>query len=995
MDNQEQQNQGINGGVSPKPTRQEEKAARKERMRERRLQRRAKHNARIARGRLLKNLFIWFLGVIFLPVAIVGASFVVPISVITGNDGEIVSEEFSKRSVFEAVRYATSNSGELGFADLPIVAKTLNDLQSTVIGENEGGEEITLGDFVKIDTDKLNTIKFGSENLGDEIQSCVEVVATIESIGGAGALGDFGTLSVFTEESIAGTIADVDALSETADARKQYYYKPSEITVSGYAAAEETYKRAFKEDGTLVDELAALSVTDKGVIKLYYPPLEKVKFSELKDIIGDSIGRTTISSLLATFGASNETIENILGTDTTVSGLSDFDIKTVKLNVVLEEKEPTDDGYEENKKLWDVLKAATGVSGDADVTIGDLSDGFDMDNVKLNVVLEDNASNSKLYSILRDATGVAGDTDAEKNANITIGSLSGIDTDNIHLSSVLEPPDGEHPDRNKQLYSILRDATGVTGDTDAEKNANITIGSLSGLDTDDIHLSSVLEPPDGEHPDRNKQLYNILRDATGVTGATDAEKNANITIGSLSGLDTDNIHLTSVLEDTAANAELYDILRDATGAATNADITIASLADIDTGDIKLTSVLPAPDGEHPDRNKQIYDILRDITGETENENIKVSSLGTIDVDSLHLTTVLADNAANAKLYSIMKDLTGAASNGAITVGDLSGIDTDDLHLTAVLEDTAANAKLYGILREITGVTGATDAEKNAKITVGSLGTINTNNIHLSTVLDLPTSDNGYANKKIYDILLDMTTATAYGDITIQHLGTINTNNIHLSTVLDVPTAGNSYANQKIYDILLDMTTATAYGDITIQHLGAINPDNLHLTTVIPSSDNKLLNPLLAQDPTIGNLGTTINNLEVSDIFAVECFTTDSSKTVDTNAKYTYNSATGKYALDAGGTYYISKDAKVWLFMFYNPTGSVVHAAGSTKGCQTEYTEKSVKFNDMETNMGSASTSFTTATVKQLIQTGILTEGTPGQYSNAYDLSFEDVLAFVH
>ena len=984
MDNQEQQNQGINGGVSPKPTRQEEKAARKERMRERRLQRRAKHNARIARGRLLKNLFIWFLGVIFLPVAIVGASFVVPISVITGNDGEIVSEEFSKRSVFEAVRYATSNSGELGFADLPIVAKTLNDLQSTVIGENEGGEEITLGDLVKIDTDKLNTIKFGSENLGDEIQSCVEVVATIESIGGAGALGDFGTLSVFTEESIAGTIADVDALSETADARKQYYYKPSEITVSGYAAAEETYKRAFKEDGTLVDELAALSVTDKGVIKLYYPPLEKVKFSELKDIIGDSIGRTTISSLLATFGASNETIENILGTDTTVSGLSDFDIKTVKLNVVLEEKEPTDDGYEENKKLWDVLKAATGVSGDADVTIGDLSDGFDMDNVKLNVVLEDNASNSKLYSILRDATGVAGDTDAEKNANITIGSLSGIDTDNIHLSSVLEPPDGEHPDRNKQLY-------------------------------------------------------NILRDATGVTGATDAEKNANITIGSLSGLDTDNIHLTSVLEDTAANAELYDILRDATGAATNADITIASLADIDTGDIKLTSVLPAPDGEHPDRNKQIYDILRDITGETENENIKVSSLGTIDVDSLHLTTVLADNAANAKLYSIMKDLTGAASNGAITVGDLSGIDTDDLHLTtvlednaanaklygilkdltsaasngaitvgdlsgidtddlhltAVLEDTAANAKLYGILREITGVTGATDAEKNAKITVGSLGTINTNNIHLSTVLDLPTSDNGYANKKIYDILLDMTTATAYGDITIQHLGTINTNNIHLSTVLDVPTAGNSYANQKIYDILLDMTTATAYGDITIQHLGAINPDNLHLTTVIPSSDNKLLNPLLAQDPTIGNLGTTINNLEVSDIFAVECFTTDSSKTVDTNAKYTYNSATGKYALDAGGTYYISKDAKVWLFMFYNPTGSVVHAAGSTKGCQTEYTEKSVKFNDMETNMGSASTSFTTATVKQLIQTGILTEGTPGQYSNAYDLSFEDVLAFVH
>ena len=361
---------------------------------------------------------------------------------------------------------------------------------------------------------------------------------------------------------------------------------------------------------------------------------------------------------------------------------------------------------------------------------------------------------------------------------------------------------------------------------------------------------------------------------------------------------------------------------------------------------------------------------------------------------------MEDTAANAKLYGILREITGvtgatdAEKNAKITVGSLGTINTNNIHLSTVLDlptsdNGYANKKIYDILLDMTSATVYGD------ITVQHLGTINTNNIHLSTVLDLPTSDNGYANKKIYDILLDMTTATAYGDITIQHLGTINTNNIHLSTVLDVPTAGNSYANQKIYDILLDMTTATAYGDITIQHLGAINPDNLHLTTVIPSSDNKLLNPLLAQDPTIGNLGTTINNLEVSDIFAVECFTTDSSKTVDTNAKYTYNSATGKYALDAGGTYYISKDAKVWLFMFYNPTGSVVHAAGSTKGCQTEYTEKSVKFNDMETNMGSASTSFTTATVKQLIQTGILTEGTPGQYSNAYDLSFEDVLAFVH
>ena len=68
----------------------DEKSARKERHRERRLERRHKRNSRIARGRILKNLFIWFLGVIFLPLAIVGAMFVVPVGLINSGETQII-----------------------------------------------------------------------------------------------------------------------------------------------------------------------------------------------------------------------------------------------------------------------------------------------------------------------------------------------------------------------------------------------------------------------------------------------------------------------------------------------------------------------------------------------------------------------------------------------------------------------------------------------------------------------------------------------------------------------------------------------------------------------------------------------------------------------------------------------------------------------------------------------------------------------------------------
>lgn len=395
MENKEQ---SQNVSEQAKLSKQDEKAARKTRMRERRLARRAKRNARIARGRLFKNIVIWLLGFVALPIVIAAAAFVVPIGVITGNNGEYVSEDLSKRSVVEVVKFVAGNPGDLGFSDLPIIARELSDLQDMQIGE-KGDEDnktpIKVGDLIHIDTDKLNTIKFGDGNMASEVTSCIEVIATIESVGGASALGDFGALNVFTDEEqvcIVSEVGEGKTLDNTATdfEPKEYYYKIKELDGT---AEDNVYKRAFNDDKSLVGELNALSDEKKAEVYIYYPPLEKIKLGELKDIIGASIGRTTISSLLGTLGGGNPTINSILGEDTKIRDISNFDINDVALSTVLE----NDSG---SAKLYDILEDLTDKQADA-IKIGDLSN-IDTNELHLNTVLDNvDLTDNKVLSALK------------------------------------------------------------------------------------------------------------------------------------------------------------------------------------------------------------------------------------------------------------------------------------------------------------------------------------------------------------------------------------------------------------------------------------------------------------------------------------------------------------------------------------------------------------------------------------------------------------------
>ncbi len=828
--------------------------------------RRARRNARIARGRFFKNLFIWILGVLFIPTVIVVATVVIPLKTFTGSDGRYVSAELAEQSLFNVTMTVMKNPGAYGVEDFPVILDEIDNLMDITVFE-----ETKIKDLISLDKEKLRTVKFG-ENLGDNIIDCFKVTATIESVGVADKLGDFGELSVFKQyTAVAG---EVDEHAEGFN-YKLYYYK-----VSG-----DTYAPAFEKNGETVTKVS-------GTAELYYPNLTKVPLTDIPEIFSDSMSTVTVKSLLATFGVPEDgEIAEVFG-DKTLNDLADFSFDDIKLSTFL--------SVAGNEDIYDILCAAVeGEVTPATLTVGDLKDGIVIDNVKLSVLLSV-ADNGDLYDILCGAIG-GGVTPA----TLTVGNLKDIEIDNIKISSFLPVAD------NGDLYDILCNA--ITKDATHPLPADLTVGDLKLLEVDDVKLSSFLDPDDSANDD----LYEILLDALAGHGITDKNE---ISLGDMKDFDTSGIKLVHVIALTNA-PDLYSILEDVTGKAANA-IVLSDLDGFSTGNIKLAKVLDPADA--PD----LYSILEDVTGKAANA-IVLSDLDGFSTGNIKLANVL-DPAEAPDLYSILEDVTGKAAN-AIVLSDLDGFSTGNIKLASVL-DPADAPTLYTILGDVTGKAA------NA-IVLSDLDGFDTDNIYLSHVLT-PSA----ANANLYDILEDAT--------------------------------GKSSAEIKLSDLDSGFTV-----------------DNIKLSSVISSDGgNQILAALLNDNTvTIGNLPTKINSLKVADIFDVVCFTTDSSEAADTDAKYSYNSATKTYTLDNAGTYYISKNAKVWLFMLYD--GSAVKSTEAGKvGSALSYTDVELTFNGMEGRIATVSTAFTDATLKQLIQTGVIVD--KPSYSSHYDKSFTEILDLI-
>ncbi len=243
-------------------------------------------------------------------------------------------------------------------------------------------------------------------------------------------------------------------------------------------------------------------------------------------------------------------------------------------------------------------------------------------------------------------------------------------------------------------------------------------------------------------------------------------------------------------------------------------------------------------------------------------------------------------------------------------------------------------------------------------------------------------------------------AEIIGDKRIKDMNDFSLEEIKLSKIIELPTEENGYANKRLYDLLLDATSfdpATGtyndtkiYSDMIIGDLtgGNFNIENVRLNKVIqsdPASPNVILDELLSDDSVnIGNLATKINELSLEDVYGQEVFTTDASSpsVLDTNARYSYNEETKTYTLDkVNGTHYVSNEGKVWAFMFYNITSS------DSEGYATAYVKKEITFSELQNGVGDVSDAVMNATIRQLYLSGILN----AKYDNIMALTTAQVI----
>ena len=642
--------------------------------------RKDKYNAKVARFRPVKNLLLWLSGVVSGLILLVIALVVLPVGTILGIAGmeasDTIGEENGKKSIYGFI----TGIKDMTIDDVPALQNAISEFTSSIPQFN---------DFTEVEDDE-----------------------TVDP-----AAEDF-----------------VPAL---------YYYK----TESG------EFLRAFDNDKNYVQGVTATT-------KLYYAKLSAVSVSDLTAVLPASFrSMKAVDLISAVSGDADMTgsIAKILE-DTKVSELGDFDINGVKLSAVLtgeKDEEGNDKGISEQlKKLLVDLAGAEY----EEITIGSLTSGFNVDNVHLSSVIENNEANATIVKLLTEAIGGEGGYD-----DITVADFASLDFTGVKLSTVLGDMD-----ENSDLVKILKDATGGT------EYADMTVKNLtSGLSFDRVHLSAVL----GDMDD-NSDLVKILKDATGkdsfsaitvndlkaletnnvkLSSVLPVEDNGKIyeillsgyvlgegeiapteetlTIGGLSNFSIDGVRLSAVLEYTG-NEKIYDILAQGSDyVGDKKDITILSIQNFNPDNIKLSSVLELPTAENAYANEKIYKILLQGTGAKSYEDISISSLSVLDTGNIKLSAVLGDRSvAGDKLAGILEDCCAGKNYAEITVSDLAGLDTDNIKLSSVL-DYNNNPSIFNILAE-----GAVGYSGNAKdIKISDINGFNVSKVKLKTVI--PTSDN--------------------------------------------------------------------------------------------------------------------------------------------------------------------------------------------------------------------------------------------------------------
>lgn len=321
------------------------------------------------------------------------------------------------------------------------------------------------------------------------------------------------------------------------------------------------------------------------------------------------------------------------------------------------------------------------------------------------------------------------------------------------------------------------------------------------------------------------------------------------------------------------------------------------------------------------------------------------------------------------------------------LSSLGSFNIDDIALSTVMPDT--EGLIWDIINE-----GVTTTGENG-VTIGDLkNNFDINNVSLEVVLPRTEIVDGVEIPVNEDIWKTLDEAITDKPVTIGNLDSFNIGNICLKTVMS--NSEGAVVNQELWDIIeeaIPMDKREADGKIRIDNLEDFNIDNIHLSTVINGAEgNEVLEALLSEpDTTLGNISTKLNSLKLKTIYDIEDFTQIPSEATPSSPKYRKTSVTNAsgthdhFVLDnANGTYYISKEAKIWLLLLYSA------GEKDATGNALTYTCKDLTLGNINQTILGASNCFMDATIKMLVDSGTLNESTPYQYQNIYPLTVQGV-----
>ena len=249
------------------------------------------------------------------------------------------------------------------------------------------------------------------------------------------------------------------------------------------------------------------------------------------------------------------------------------------------------------------------------------------------------------------------------------------------------------------------------------------------------------------------------------------------------------------------------------------------------------------------------------------------------------------------------------------------------------------------------------------------------------------------------------TNPTYKDIKISHLGKFSTTGIKLGTVM------GSSINDKLKTVLMDACDQSNFDDITFSMLygESFKIERVKLKPILTDANgnstygkNTILDALMQQDDvTIGNIGEKINGLYLSDVYPANCFTTTDNgqagyyliENADGIQIYVHEDKARGYELtDSTTKYYVSKEAHIWLFLHYGNVWDEGGLSGyDSLGNAYVYVDAHHTLSNLQEDVDHISDKVTDATIRQLVDAGIIDDGDGFNNSIIYTKSLSEVI----